>query len=85
MKQVESLKEAGMVYAGVEELKERAHREGRATLVCRLARLKFGADTAARLSEMLEGVSDPELIARIGDRITLCETGAELLARAREV
>ena len=85
MKQVESLKEAGMVYAGVEELKERAHREGRATLVCRLARLKFGADTAERLSEMLEGVSDPERIDCIGDRIIQCETGKELLARAREV
>lgn len=54
-------------------------------LVCRQARLKFGTDTAERLSEMLEGVSDPERIARIGDRIILCETGAELLARAREV
>lgn len=85
MKQVESLKEAGMVYAGVEELKEMALREAHATLVCRQARLKFGADTAERLSELLEGVSDPERIARIGDRIIQCETGAELLTRAREV
>ncbi|MDE2796549.1 MAG: Rpn family recombination-promoting nuclease/putative transposase [Gemmatimonadota bacterium] len=85
MKQVESLKEAGMVYAGVEELKEMAQREAHATLVCRQARLKFGTDTAERLSKLLEEVSDPERIARIGDRIILCETGAELLARAREV
>ena len=85
MKQVESLKEAGMAYAGVEELKERAQREGRVTLVCRQARLKFGADTAERLSELMEGISDPERIDRIGDRIIQCETGAELLARAREV
>ena len=96
LKQVESLKEAGMIYAGVEELKERAHREGLAegirqgraeghAIVCRLARLKFGADTAERLSEILEGVSDPERIGRIGDRIIECETGTELLARAREV
>ena len=101
LEQVESLKEAGMIYAGVEELKERAHREGRGegriegrvegraegrvTLVCRQARLKFGADTAERLSRLLEGVSDPERIGRIGDRIIECETGTELLARAREV
>ncbi len=97
LKQVESLKEAGMIYAGVEELKERAHREGLAegirqgraeghvTLVCRQARLKFGAGTAERLSRLLEGVSDPERIGRIGDRIIECETGTELLARAREV
>ena len=82
-----------MIYAGVEELKERAHREGlgqghaegRATMVCRLARLKFGVGTAERLSRLMEEVSDPERIARIGDRIIECETGEELLARAREV
>ena len=103
--QVETLKEAGMAYAGVEELKERAHREGlgqglaegirkgrvegRAAqgraIVRRLARLKFGADTAERLSRLLEGISEPERIARIGDRIIQCETGSELLARAREI
>ena len=85
-----------MIYAGVEEQKERAHREGLgrgrregraeglATLLCRLARLKFGAPTAERLAGLLEGVTDPEAIARIGDRIIECETGEELLARARE-
>ena len=95
LERVRSLKEAGMIYAGVEELKERAHREGlgqgraegRAegrALVCRQAKLKFGAGTAERLSGLLEEVSDPERIARIGDRIIECETGEELLARARE-
>ena len=84
LERVGSLKEAGMIYAGVEELKERARREGRTALVCRLARLKFGAGTADRLSRLLEEVSDPEQIARIGDRIIECETGEELLARARE-
>ena len=84
--------ETEMIYAGVEELKERAHREGlgrgraegRATLVCRQARLKFGAETAEGLSKFLKGITDPERIARIGDRIIECETGAELLAHARE-
>ena len=92
LKQVKSLKEAEMIYAGVEELKERAHREGigrgraegRATLVCRQARLKFGAETAEGLSKFLKGITDPERIARIGDRIIECETGAELLAHARD-
>ena len=79
-----------MIYAGVEEQKEQAHREGlgrgrmegRATLVCRLARLKFGARTAERLSGLLDEIADPEAIARIGDQIIECETGEELLARA---
>lgn len=59
--------------------------DGRITLVCRLARLKLGADTANRLSQLLKGVSDREQIAGIGDRIIQCDTGTELLARAREV
>lgn len=92
LERVKSLKEAGMIYAGVEELKERARNEGigrgraegRATMVCRQARLKFGRPTAERLARLLEGISDPERIARIGDRIIECETGTELLARARE-
>ena len=82
--QVKSLKEAGMIYAGVEELKERAHREGlgrgRATMVCRQARLKFGAETAEQLARLLAEITDPDRIARIGDRIIVCDTGAELLA-----
>lgn len=92
---VQSLKEAEMIYAGVEELKEQYRErrkrarvegrvEGRATMVCRQARLKFGAETAERLSQLLEGIADPERIARIGDRIIECETGAELLASALE-
>ena len=84
MEQVKSLKEAGMIYAGVEEQKEQALREGGATVVRRLARLKFGARTAERLSRLLDDITDPEAIARIGDRIIECETGEELLAQVRE-
>lgn len=92
LEEVKSLKEAGMIYAGVEEQKEQAHlegfgrgrREGRATLVCRLASHKFGARTAERLARLLDDITDPEAIARIGDHIIACETGEDLLARARE-
>ena len=97
LEQVKSLKEAGMIYAGVEEQKEQyreeaerartkgwaeGRMEGRATLVCRQARLKFGARTAERLARLLDDITDPEEIARIGDQIIECETGEELLARA---
>ncbi len=58
--------------------------EGRATMVCRQARLKFGPETAERLSQLLEGVTDPEHLARIGQRVIECETSADLLASARE-
>ncbi len=50
----------------------------------RQARLKFGAGAAEALSGLLEGITDPERVARIGDLIIECETGAELLERARE-
>ncbi len=95
LERVKSLKEAEMIYAGVEELKEqyreeaeRARTKGRAeggsSLVRRLAELKFGAGTADNLSRLLQGMTDPERIARVGDLIIECETGAELLERARE-
>ena len=58
--------------------------EGRVSLVCRQARLKFGAGAAEALSGLLEGITDADRIARIGDLIIECETGAELLERARE-
>ena len=86
LEEAKSLKEAGMIYAGVEEQKEQAHREGlsrgRRDLVSRLARQKFGARTAERLAKLLDGITDPEAVARIGDQIIECETGEELLARA---
>ncbi len=53
-------------------------------MVCRQARLKFGTETAEELFELLKGITNPERIARIGDRIIECETGAELLSRARD-
>ncbi len=105
---VNSLQEAGEMYATIKEEKRRMHEEfeeskkralhegrakgraegraeGRATLVCRQARRKFGGDTAKQLSTFLEGISDPDRIARVGDWILDCEDGADLLARARDV
>ena len=90
-----SPEEAGMPYAGVEELKEqyrertkRAYMEGLAeglaTMVYRQARLRFDAETAERLSQLMKGIADPERISRIAEHIIECETGPELLARARD-
>lgn len=70
-----------MIDAGVEERRDQAECEGHAILVSRLAGLKFGVETAERLSKVMEEIDDLEGIARIGDRIIECETGAELLAR----
>lgn len=50
-------------------------------LLRRMAALRFGADTAERLEEVLAGVSDPERLAEAGEWLVRCETGDELLAR----
>ena len=46
-----------------------------------MAALRFGADTAERLEEVLAGVADPERLAEAGEWLVRCETGDELLAR----
>ena len=63
---------------GLEQGPERGRAEERA-LPCRQAGRKFDAETAERLSGLLERLSHPERLAEVGDRIIGCRTGAELL------
>ena len=57
---------------------------GSSAVVRRQARLKFGAETAEKLSELLGGIADSDRITRIADLVIECDTGAQLLERARE-
>ena len=66
---------------GREEGREQGRAEERA-LLCRQAARKFDADTAERLSGVLNGLADPERLAEVGEWIIECETSAELLGRA---
>ena len=66
---------------GLERGLERGRAEERA-LLCRLAARKFDAETAERLSGVLERLGDPERLAEVGDWIIECGTGADLLDRA---
>ena len=66
---------------GREQGREQGLKEERA-LLCRLAGRKFDAETAERLSGLLERLSDPERLAEVGDWIIECGTGAGLLDRA---
>ena len=50
-------------------------------LLRRLAAMRFGADTAERLSELLDGIADPDRLAEAGEWIVRCESGSELLNR----
>ena len=48
-------------------------------LLCRQAVRQFGAADADALVRHLAGISDPDGLARVGERIVDCGTGAELL------
>ena len=63
---------------------ERGRAEERA-LPCRQAGRKFDAETAERLSGLLERLSNPERLAEVGDWIIECRTGAELLDHAGRI
>ena len=77
--------EAGLVQRGVERGIAQGRTEARAEHRAQLGRLagrKFGVGAAARLSALIEGESDPERLAEVGDWIIDCGTEAEFLARA---
>ena len=69
---------------GVERGIEQEMQRQRA-LLSRQAARKFDAETATRLSELLQRVSDPDRFVDVGDAIIECGTGAALLARARRM
>ena len=43
--------------------------------------MRFGADTAERLSGLLDGIADPDRLAEAGEWIVRCDSGSELLNR----
>ena len=67
---------------GREQGLEHGISQGQRALLRRQAAWKFDAETVERLSELLNGLSNPERLAEIGEWIIECETGAELLERA---
>ena len=69
---------------GREQGLERGRAEERA-LLCRQTARKFDAETAERLSGLLDRLTDPERLAEVGDSIIECGTGPELLARAERI
>ena len=50
-------------------------------LLCRMAAARFGADTAARLADVLAPIADPERLAEIGEWLGSCDTADGFLAR----
>ena len=68
---------------GIEQGIERGRAEERA-LLGRLAVRKFGAGTGERLTGLLDGLTDPERLAEVGEWLIECETEAELLDRVKQ-
>ena len=71
---------------GLEEGRQEGEARGRglgqrATLV-RLARRKFGSETAEGLAALLEGAADLEGVAEVADPIIDCGSGRDFLAQA---
>ena len=69
---------------GLEQGLEKGRAEKRA-LLCRMTARKFDAATAEGLSGLLEGVMDLDQLTEVGDWVIECDTGADLIERARRV
>ena len=54
-------------------------------LLRRQAALRFGAETASRVSRAVERIADPERLASAGDWIVRADTGDELVARLMQL
>lgn len=74
------------------ESRERGFAEGRAqgvqqsrAVLLRQATLRFGAETAEALADLLKVAGGPEHLAEIGERIIDCGTGGELLHCAERI
>lgn len=94
---MKSFTEDEEMYERAKELRDQVHRDGvrqgleqgleagrireRAHLVRRLATRKFGAETAERLSRILEDLADADRIDEVVDAIVDCDNGPELFAR----
>ena len=89
-----SFTEDEKMYERAKELRDQVHRDGvrqglaqgrirERALVRRFATRKFGAETAERLTRILEDMADADRIDEVVDAIIDCDSGAELFARVR--
>ena len=69
---------------GLREGLEQGLEQGQRNMVVRQARLKFGGAAAERLSRLLERISEPDVLAELGDWVIQCSDAAELLAKAEK-
>ena len=58
---------------------------GQRRILVRQARVRFGAGTAAKLSDQLERVDSSEQLGAISEWLLTCASGEALLAKVRQV
>ena len=63
------------------EGREEGRLEGQARVMARLATLRFGTETARRLSRLLAGVTDLDRMESVAEAVVDCGGGGEFLAR----
>ena len=59
--------------------------DGERELLFRLTQRRFGSKTADALSRLINGLEDPDRLAKVGDLVVDCATGRELLDRAGRI
>ena len=59
--------------------------EGERELLFRQTQRRFGSETADALSRMINGLEDPDRLAKVGDLVVDCATDRELLDRASRI
>ena len=98
LERMTSFTEGEEMYERAKELRDQVHRDGvrqgleqgleqgrreQALIVRRFATMKFGAETAERLTRILEDVADADRIDEVVDAIIDCDSGTELFTRVR--
>ena len=68
---------------GLRQGRQQGRRQGQAMVLRRQIARRFGEETAARVSEMLERLPGPEDIDRVTDAVIECGTGEEFIERVR--
>ena len=73
---------------GIEQGLERGREQGlehERALLCRMAALRFGADTSERLAALLANVTEADQLADIGDRLMQCRADEEFIAQVEMI
>ena len=73
---------------GIEQGLERGREQGlehERALLCRMAALRFGADTSERLAALLANVTEADQLADIGERLVQCRADDEFIAQAERI